>query len=85
MRDQPDDIVKLATASNPAQAHIWQEALRDEGIACEVVGDFLDLGFTGHPGQTAELWVHRDLLSRAREVLEQGGHSEETEEEETPN
>jgi hypothetical protein len=68
----PDDIVRLATADNPVQAHIWEQALREEGIRCKVVGDFLDAGVGDIPGLRAEVWVHRDDLARAEEVLRQG-------------
>jgi hypothetical protein len=68
----PDDVVRLATAPNPAQAHIWQQALRDEGISSRVVGDYLDAGVGDIPGLTAEIWVHRDDLARAEEVLRRG-------------
>jgi hypothetical protein len=70
--EHPDDIVRLATARNPAQAHIWQQALEDEGIRSHVVGDFLDVGVGDIPGMTAEIWVHRDDLARAEEVLRRG-------------
>jgi len=70
MATQPgDDIVRLATASNPAQAHIWQQVLQEEGIHGEVVGDYLDAGFGDIPGLRAELWVHRNDVQRALEVL----------------
>jgi hypothetical protein len=68
----PDDIVRLATAPNPAQAHIWQQALENEGISSRVVGDYLDAGVGDIPGLTAEIWVHRDDLERAQEVLRRG-------------
>jgi hypothetical protein len=68
---QPDDIVRLATATNPAQAHIWREALEAEGISCRVVGDYLDAGIGDVPGITPEVWVHRDDLDRAKTILHQ--------------
>jgi hypothetical protein len=68
----PDDVVRLATARNPAQAHIWQQALEEEGIRSHVVGDYLDAGVGDIPGMTAEIWVHRDDLARAEEVLRRG-------------
>jgi hypothetical protein len=68
----PDDVVRLATAPNPAQAHIWQQALEAEGIRSQVVGDYLDAGVGDIPGMTAEIWVHRDDLARAEEVLRRG-------------
>jgi hypothetical protein len=80
--DQEDDVVRLATAPHPAQAHIWQQALKDEGISCRVVGDYLDAGLGDIPGMSAELWVHRDDLDRARAVLERGQRASETSEQE---
>jgi hypothetical protein len=76
-----DDIVRLVTAANPAQAHIWEQALRDASIQCRVVGDYLDAGLGDIPGMRAELWVHRDDVPRAEAVLkeiEPAGSDEET-------
>ncbi len=67
-----DDIVRLVTANNPAEAHVWQQALADEGIQSQVVGDYLDAGLGDIPGLRAELWVHRDDVARAEEVLRRG-------------
>jgi hypothetical protein len=67
-----DDIVRLATATNPAEAHIWEQALQEAGISCRVVGDYLDAGFGDLPGMRAEVWVHRNDLARAEEVLRHG-------------
>ena len=80
----PDDVVCVATAPNPATAHIWEQALRDEGIQAKVVGDFMDAGFGDIPGLRAEVWVHRDDLARAEEVLKRGqiAHSENEADEE---
>ncbi len=65
-----DDIVRLVTAPNPVLAHIWEQALTEEGIACKVVGDFLEAGGYGDiPGVQPELWVHRRDVDRAEEVL----------------
>ena len=66
----PKEVVRLATAPNPAQAHVWEQALRDEGIACKVVGDYLDAGIGDIPGMQAELWVHRDDLAAAEALLQ---------------
>ena len=67
----PDDVVRLTTAPNPAQAHIWEQALKEEGISCRVVGDYLDAGIGDIPGMSAEIWVHRDDVARAQRILEQ--------------
>jgi hypothetical protein len=72
------DVVKLVTAVNPALAHIWQQALIDEGIRCEVVGDFLDAGIGDIPGLRAELWVHRDDKVRAEQILNSTGDDRES-------
>jgi hypothetical protein len=67
-----DEIVRLATASSPQEAHLWRQALEDEGIHCQVVGEYLG-GFgivpPGHP--VPELWVHREQAERAQAVLEE--------------
>jgi Putative prokaryotic signal transducing protein len=65
----PNDVVRLATAPNPVQAHIWQDALEAEGIQSRVVGDYLDAGLGDIPGMRAELWVHRQDLAAAEEIL----------------
>jgi hypothetical protein len=89
MHDQHDDnIVCLATSLSPAQAHIWQNALEDEGIRAQVVGDFLEAGLGNIPGLGAELWVHADDVERAKELLMQhhdfaaGAGTDEEEDEE---
>jgi hypothetical protein len=66
---EKDDVVRLVTAGNPLEAHVWQRALADEGIRAEVVGDYLDAGLGDVPGFRAELWVHRDDVARAEAVL----------------
>jgi hypothetical protein len=44
------DLVRLTTAANPFQAHIWLQALQGEGIRCQVLGDYLDAGIGDIPG-----------------------------------
>jgi hypothetical protein len=68
--DSGEDIVRLATADTPVQAHIWQQALADEGIESHVVGDYLDAGLGGIPGLKAELWIHRGDMTRALAILQ---------------
>ncbi len=77
----PHDVVKLADAANPVQAHIWQQALEDEGIKSHVVGEFLDAGIGDVGSLTPEVWVHTDDLARAQEVLRRGEHAESEDEE----
>jgi len=67
---QGDDIVRLAAAGNRAEAEVWRQALEEEGVSCKVVGDFLQAGFIDAPGIRPEIWVHRNDLGRATEVLE---------------
>ena len=66
------DLVAVATAINPAQAHIYQQALEAAGIRCKVVGEFLDAGIGDIPGVEAEVWVRQKDLARAEEILRQG-------------
>ena len=66
----PDDIVRLASATNPQEAYLWQQALEEEGIQSRVVGDMLDAGLGDVPGIRPEVWVHRDDFDRARKILQ---------------
>jgi hypothetical protein len=68
-QDNARNVVRVATAANAAQAHIWAEALEDEGIKCKVVGDYLDAGLGDIPGVRAELWVHESDAARAADLL----------------
>jgi hypothetical protein len=77
MRD--DEIVRLATAGNRAEGEIWRQALKEEGISCKVVGDYLEAGFIDAPGLRPEIWVHRADLARATAVLEAHRAATETE------
>ena len=72
------DVVRLAAAANPFQAHIWQQALEQEGIRCQVLGDYLDAGIGDIPGMSAEVWVEAADLVRAEAILRQ--HRDRSEE-----
>jgi hypothetical protein len=82
----PDDqLVSLTRAPNPGQAHIWENALRDEGIRCQVVGDYLDTGIGDISGIQPEIWVKRQDMSQAQTVLQRCSQSVvDTSDEETP-
>ena len=72
------EIARLASAANPFQAHIWQQALQQEGIRCQVLGDYLDAGIGDIPGMGAEVWVEAADLARAEAILDQHrGRSDE--------
>jgi hypothetical protein len=81
--EHSEEIVRLATATHPVQAHIWEQALKEEGIRSKVVGDYLDAGLGDLPNISAEVWVHRDDLQRAEEILRRGQqvHGDEPEDE----
>jgi hypothetical protein len=81
---QKDDVVRLVTASNPQEAHLWQQALADEGIRAQVVGDYLEAGVGNTPGLRPELWVRRADVERAEAVLRahQKQHAPDEDEEE---
>jgi hypothetical protein len=64
---ESQSLVRLATAPNPVLAHVWEQALRDEGIESKVVGDYLDAGHI--PGLTAEIWVKESDFAAAQEIL----------------
>ena len=66
----PDDqVVSLSTAPNPVLAHIWENALREEGIHCQVVGDFLDAGIGDISGVQPEIWINRQDMTQAQAIL----------------
>ena len=67
--EKSHNVVRLGTSANPVEAHIWQQALEEAGIACKVVGDFLEAGYGTALGNSTELWVHSDDLAKAQEVL----------------
>jgi len=67
----PHDVVRLAAAANPFQAHIWQQALEQEGIRCQVLGDYLEAGLGDITGFSAEIWVEPADLARAEAILHQ--------------
>ena len=71
-------MFRLAAAANPFQAHIWQQALQEEGIRCQVLGDYLDAGIGDIPGMTAEVWVETAEFARAEAILRQ--HRDRSEE-----
>ena len=72
------EMVRLAGAANSIQAHIWQQALQQEGIRCQVLGDYLEVGIGNIPGIGAEVWVEATDFARAEAILEKGrGRSEE--------
>jgi hypothetical protein len=85
LHERPDDIVRVATATNPMEAHVMQQALEAEGISCKVVGDYLEAAFGDIPGMRAEVWVHRNDLAAAQALLAKPLTSSATEDTETAN
>jgi Putative prokaryotic signal transducing protein len=67
-----DDVICLASARNLQVAHMWWAALEEEGVRCQVVGDYLTAGIDVGvaPNHHPELWVHRGEFDRARAILE---------------
>lgn len=63
------DIVCVATTPSQSMAHRWRSALEAEGIECQV-GEPLNFWFDNTPWSQADVWVHRALAHRAREILE---------------
>jgi hypothetical protein len=81
--EEHPEVVRLATAANPAEAYILKEALEDERIRCTVVGDYLEAGVGDIPGLRPEIWVNKDSLARAEEILREhraAAHEEEADE-----
>jgi len=72
------EFVRLTTAPNAFEAHIWQQALREEGIRCEVLGDYLEAGIGNTPGMMVELWVEPAAVPRAEAVLREHQNKSDT-------
>jgi hypothetical protein len=70
MFEPSDEIVRLVTAPNPPVANIWAQALKEEGIRCKVVGDYLQTGLGNIPGLQAEVWVHKEDAQRAQAIID---------------
>ena len=77
--EKQNELVRLAGAANPFEAHIRQQALEEEGIRGQVLGDYLDAGIGDIPGMMAEVWVEAADLARAEAILrEQQGRSKKS-------
>jgi hypothetical protein len=61
------------TASNPQEAHLWRQALEDQGIRCRVVGEYLG-GFAvvppAYPVPENLLLIHQEDAERAQSILQ---------------
>ena len=66
-----NSIVRLATASNPQEASLWQQALESEGVRCRIVGDMLG---SFEVAIQPEIWVFDSDLDQARAVLKEQAH-----------
>ena len=72
MSDQ-DSIVEVYCAKNEAEARLIETMLKEAGVECRVVGQFLT-GAVGEipPGMASSpgIWVPANRLEAAREVLD---------------
>lgn len=66
-----EEIVRVGTASSIAEAYAWRQALRDEGVECKVVGEYLGGVGLVPSNQLAEVWVHVGDFEKARSILKQ--------------
>ena len=64
-----NDMVCLATTSDPAEARLWREILQAEGIDNQV-GEDLTVYVDNVPWNQADLWVHRSQVEAATAILE---------------
>ncbi len=67
----PREIVCLTSATNPVEAHLLQQALQEEGINAQVLGDYLEGGIGNIPGVSAEVWVDAANLEQAQAILQE--------------
>ncbi|QEL19887.1 hypothetical protein PX52LOC_06969 [Limnoglobus roseus] len=62
-------MVCLTSGANPLQARVWQEALEDEGIVCQIRGLYEDFGVGDTSGFHVTVWVKTADQGRAEAVL----------------
>jgi hypothetical protein len=67
--DLGTDVVCLMRIAQSHEAHIVGLALQAAGIPCRVVGDYLFSCVGDIPPVTAELWVRKRDLERAKEIV----------------
>jgi hypothetical protein len=74
------EIVRVASAGTLQEAHAWRMALEQEGIRCQVVGEYLTAGYGMGvlPNEYPEVWVHRADLEKAKAVLDGLGRARKT-------
>jgi hypothetical protein len=63
------DMVRLASAASPFEAHLWEQSLLEAGIRCQILDDNLRGGVGTVPGLRSEVWVHDNERERAEAVL----------------
>jgi len=67
--EETQDMVRLASAATPFEAHIWEQALLEAGIRCRVLDDKLRGGVGTVPGVRSEIWVQDTQQERAEAIL----------------
>jgi hypothetical protein len=65
----PHALARLVAAVNPLQAHVMQQTLQQEAIACHVRGDYRAVCIGDSSGFSAEVWVEIADLARAQVIL----------------
>jgi hypothetical protein len=60
---ESQSLVRLATAPNPVLAHVWEQALRDEGIESKV------LAYTDFVEKASFFWLAMNLGAGRREQI----------------
>lgn len=66
----PNEVVRLTNTRNIQEAEFVRQALEDEGIECQIVGDYLsEMGLGVAAGAYPELWVRQTDRDRASDIL----------------
>ncbi len=68
--ERTEEIARVAKASNSREAELWRQILEENGIRCQVVGEYLEELFGALPPSYPEVWVNRSDLEQARAVLD---------------
>lgn len=65
----PDDEIACVGTGNLVEVEMWQQHLKEAGIESRVVGEDLTTSYGPYLTGSIELWVRRDDLAKAQEVL----------------
>jgi hypothetical protein len=68
MSNDPNDVVRVA-AGDMVLMELYKQAITEEGIVANVVGEDLEAGIGTAIPRSVEVWVHQADAPRARAII----------------